>query len=146
MSDFPDAVHAKIEALCEKGDVLVENSKFDKALEQYEKALQLVPDPKTDYEAATWIYAALGDTYFFMQKYDAAKNSFYDALNCFQGQGNPFIHLRLGQRLFELNDPVNAADQLMRAFMAEGPEIFMEDDPKYLTFLKSQIDAETENK
>ena len=34
--------------------------------------------------------------------------------------GNGFIHLRLGQTLFELKQPDRAADELARAYMADG--------------------------
>ena len=40
-----------------------------------------VPLPKTDWETSTWIYTALGDTYFLNREYEKAKSNLYNALN-----------------------------------------------------------------
>jgi hypothetical protein len=40
----------------------------------------------------------------------------------------------------ELGDHDRAADELMRAYMGGGPDIFDEDDPKYLAFLRTRAD------
>lgn len=55
--------------LCEAGNVFVENKYLDKALESYNAALDLVPLPKDNWETSTWIYTAIGDTYFLMNEY-----------------------------------------------------------------------------
>jgi hypothetical protein len=61
--------------------------------------------------------------------------------------GNPFLHLRFGQCQFELGELDRAADELMRAYMAAGAEIFKDQDPKYIAFLKSRAkDIETPKK
>ena len=67
-------------------------------------------------------------------------NCFVNAVQCPDGLGNPFIHLRLGQAYFELENPEKAADELARAYMGGGVDIFMEDDPKYLSFLETRIE------
>ena len=59
-------------------------------------------------------------------------------MHCPDAIGNPFIHLRLGQCQFELGNPDRSADELMRAYMGGGPEIFGNDDPKYLEFLSTR--------
>jgi hypothetical protein len=56
--------------------------------------------------------------------------------------GNPFIHLRLGQAQLELGNEERAADELMRAFMGGGHEIFESDDQKYLDFLRTRADID----
>jgi hypothetical protein len=53
--------------------------------------------------------------------------------------GNPFLHLRLGQCRFELGDLDRAADELARAYMADGEDVFDGEDPKYLAFLKTRL-------
>jgi hypothetical protein len=47
--------------------------------------------------------------------------------------------MRLGQCQFELGNKERAADELARAYMAEGSEIFKEEDPKYFAFLKTRL-------
>src|SRR5262245_65567329 len=64
MAQLPQKVHDRIEALCKKGDALAEREKYPAALEQYWAAWDLLPEPKTDWEAATWILGAIGDANF----------------------------------------------------------------------------------
>ena len=55
--------------------------------------------------------------------------------------GNPFLHLRLGQCQFELGNLDRAADELMRAYMAGGPELFEDEDARYLRFLATRAEG-----
>ena len=45
-------------------------------------------------------------------------------MRCSDALGNPFIHLQLGQCQFELGNEQIAADELTRAYVAEGNDIF----------------------
>lgn len=56
-----DAVHERITALTDEGDALADANQFTEAIARFRSALAPVPDPKEDWEAATWIYAAIGD-------------------------------------------------------------------------------------
>ena len=58
--------------------------------------------------------------------------------NVLAGLGNPYVHLRLGQAYFELGNFDKSADELSRAYMGAGMDIFMEDDGKYLEFLETR--------
>ncbi len=51
--------------------------------------------------------------------------------------GNPFILLRLGQTYFELGNMKKAADELVRAYMGVGTEIFEGEDPKYFDLVRA---------
>ncbi|WBO64099.1 hypothetical protein [Streptomyces camelliae] len=83
---------------------------------------------------------AIGDARWRHRSFAEAYASFRDAVECPEGLGNPYIHLRLGQTAFELGHHDQAADELMRAYMGGGPGIFDEDDPKYLAFLRTRAD------
>ena len=58
---------------------------------------------------------------------------------CPGGLGNPFVHLRLGECCFDIGERDRAADELTRAYMGAGREIFAEEDPKYIEFLGTRI-------
>ncbi|MET4084212.1 tetratricopeptide (TPR) repeat protein [Pedobacter sp. UYP30] len=131
---------ALIEKLSEEGNVFVDNDNFDAAILKFEAALKIVPAPKNSYEASLWLYASLGDMYFFKQEYTLAKENFYNALNCPDGQVTGFVHLRLGQVLFNLEEKHKALDELLRAYMLEGKEIFENEDGQYLKYLKSNVE------
>ena len=101
----------------------------------------LLPEPKTDWEAATWILAAVGDANFLGGDYVAGRDNLGTAMHCPNAIGNPFLHLRLGQCHFELGELDRAADNLARAYLPEGKKLFENDDPKYLAFIKSKLNA-----
>lgn len=130
-------MHDQIADLCREGDALASAGRPDDARQKYIAALKLLPGESRQWEAATWIYVALGDVHFRSQDVDKAFKCFYNAVQCPKGLGNPYIHLRLGQLYFEQNNFDKAADELTRAYMGGGIDIFMEDDPKYLAFLES---------
>ena len=56
-------------------------------------------------------------------------------MHCPGAIGNPYVHLRLGEAQFELGEIQRAKDELARAYMGGGPEVFEGDDPKYLRFI-----------
>ncbi len=97
--------------MAESGDTLG-------AWKKFLDALQLVPEPKTDWEATTWLLASIGDMAFVRGKFDKARDALEDAVRCPNGLGNAFIHLRLGETLFELGDrsaqPMNLCGRTWR--------------------------------
>lgn len=135
-----DATHAEITALCSLGDDFVKAGEFELAKDKYLAALKLLPENHREWEAATWIYVAIGDVHFRMNNYEKAFKCFFNAVQCPKGLGNPYIHLRLGQLYYEQGNMVKAADELTRAYMGAGLKIFLEDDPKYLEFLETKIE------
>lgn len=134
-----DDTHRKICDLCAQGDELVDRREFERAFYCYRDALNLVPQPVENWEATTWILAAIGDLYWIEMKFGKALQAFEDAVRCPGGLGNPFIHLRIGQCCFELEMSDRAADELTRAYMGEGRDILETEDPKYLQFLESRL-------
>jgi tetratricopeptide (TPR) repeat protein len=137
--EMDDATFEKIEKLTAQANDLIDEDDFGQAIAVLNEALALVPAPKTDWEASTWIYATLGDVYFITEDYSKAKNAFYDAYNCPGGIENPFICLRLGESLFESNEMDKAKEYLLRAYMLEGNEIFEEEDEKYFALIKNIV-------
>lgn len=137
--EMDDALHARITAHTDLGNRLFEGESYSEALDEYWKALALIPEPVTDWEAGMWVYAAIGDCHFYMDDYENAHQAFARAVACPGGLGNWFIHLRLGEAQFELGNMDRAADELARAFMGEGEQAFAAEDPKYLAFLRTKL-------
>lgn len=138
MSELSEATHSEIQRLSAEGDALASERKYSEAIPVYWQGWDLLPEPKTDWEAATWLLAAIGDANFLSRDYSAGKDNLTSAMRCPNAIGNPFLHLRLGQCQFELGVLDRAADELMRAYMGAGTEIFKDQDPKYLRFLQSK--------
>lgn len=140
MKELPESVHQEITYLCKQGDDLSKEGRLHEAKKAYVDALRLLPEEHQEWEAATWIYTAIGDIHFRLGNFERASKCFQNAVQCPKGLGNPYIHLRLGQLFFEVGDLDRSADELTRAYMGAGLDIFMEDDPKYLEFLETRIE------
>jgi len=136
----PADVDARIQELSEQGNLLADQGKSREAIEKFIAALNLVPEPITDWEASTWLLASIGDMNFQLKAYQHAARALADAMHCPGAIGNPFLHLRLGQCQLELGDRKRAADELTRAYAIEGKDIFANEDRKYFAFLKTVID------
>ena len=136
-TELPDETYTGVQKLCAAGDAAAGRGDFDEAIGLYKRALKLLPTPVTKWDAATWIYTAIGDAYFASKNLPAALDAFDDAMRSPNAIGNPFLHLRRGQVLFDMGRKQSAGDELARAYMAEGDQIFESEDPKYLTFLRS---------
>lgn len=134
-----DTLHARIKQLSECGDKFVADGAYNDGLQCYMDALQLLPDPVEDWEAATWLLAAIGEAYYVQHNYQSALEAFTDALTCPGGMGNPFIHLRLGETQYELQNLDRAKDELARAYMGGGKDIFAQEDLKYLDWLGNYL-------
>ena len=136
--ELDDELHEKIRAHCARGDDLADRRRFADAITAYNEAWELIPEPKNNWEAATWVLAAIADSAYLGGYATAARDGIEYGMTCPGALGNPFMHLRFGQILFDSNEKDRAADELMRAYMGDGLEIFAQEDSKYLSFLKSR--------
>ncbi|HWB58094.1 MAG TPA: tetratricopeptide repeat protein [Chthoniobacteraceae bacterium] len=136
--ELPDNIYQKIEELSREGDSAAEAGDHDRAVSLFAQAFDLLPEPKFEWEAATWLLTALGDTYFLMGDYEDARIVLSHAMHCPDAIGNPFIHMRLGQAQFELGNMERASDELARAcIMGGGKDFFRNEDPKYFNYISS---------
>lgn len=137
-SELEPPLYDAIAECCARGDKLVDAGEFDEAITEYEKAWKLVPEPKNEWSASTWILTAIADASFLGGYKITAREALEYALTCPDALGNPFIHLRYGQVLLDAGEADAAAEELTRAYMGAGEEIFASEDPRYLSFLKSR--------
>lgn len=84
--------------------------------------------------------AAIGDANFRQRDYAAGCDNPGHAMHFPDTIGNPFLHLRLGQCRFEPDNLDRAADELMRACMGGGPELFEDEHGKDLRFLATRTE------
>lgn len=140
LQELPPNTYDQVTKLSAEGDRLAEANAYEEAIQKYNDAWQLIPEPKNDWEASTWLLTAIGDACFQACFFTSGTEAFEYALKCPAGFGNPFIHLRLGQCKFEKEDFTSAAEHLARAYMLEGKNIFAEDSPKYFEFLKTKLE------
>lgn len=133
-------VFANITEKCAEGDILLlKETEIDtkNAFMSYVDALNFLPDPFDSWHATGWILSRMGECCFRLSAFKKATQIYIDLMWVPGAIGNPWIHLRKGQIEFEQNDLERAADDLMRAYMGGGKEIFEKENNKYFDFLKS---------
>jgi len=140
MTELPPALHEQIKRLCADGDRLASRGLHEQAIATYNDAWSLMPEPATDWEASTWVLAAIGDAAFAGGFWTCGIDALQCALHCPAGATNPFVQLRLGQCQFERKQLDDAAGHLTRAYMLEGKDIFARENPKYFGFLQTRLE------
>ena len=55
MTELDPHLHTRINRFCEIGDTLAAEGKYNDAVAAYQYAWNLLPAPKENWEAATWI-------------------------------------------------------------------------------------------
>ncbi|AOY00315.1 M48 family metallopeptidase [Jeongeupia sp. USM3] len=138
MPAIPATLFAEIEALSDAGDALYEAGDYAQAIARYKAGYALVPAPKEEWEIGTSLLIAIGDTQFAAGDFARAVETLTAASFTPAGMGNPFVHLRLGQALFETGALDLAAESLQRIRGHGDDSIFDDEDPKYLAFLQSR--------
>src|SRR5574337_1286481 len=124
---LPTSTAARLDELSEAGNVAFDVGAMAKAIELWSLALELLPEPRVDWEAWTWLKASIGDAYLALGNAGAGEHALRDALSGPGGIGNPFVHFRLGQCLMAQGREPEACDPLLRAYMLEGGAIFAND-------------------
>ena len=133
--ELPDEIFDQIADLSEDGEDLFENEDFEEAIAKWNAALALLPEPKGKWEAALWLYTALGDGYRNIGDFDKALAAFNAAYEGVEGSTNPYVLYSIGATLYDLDRKDEAVVPLLKAYEMEGEEIFEEEGELYLAFL-----------
>lgn len=142
--ELTDQASEQIEELSEQGNEYFDDENYTEAIKIWKQALALIPKPQNGYAESQWLETSIGDAYFLSEEFAQALEHFQNAKNNIEANAyeNPFIMLRLGQSFLENNQPNEAKEYLLRAYMFEGEEIFEKDDTKYFEFLKQNVELE----
>jgi tetratricopeptide (TPR) repeat protein len=117
--------------MAEEGERQMASGDLRGAFRSLYEALNLLPEPRQQWNAAGWLLVGMGECAFRLGQWEAAVGPLQDAMICPGTLGNPWVHLRLGQVRYELDEKDRAADELARAYMGGGREVFEGEDPKY---------------
>ncbi len=127
-----------IKELCGQGYDDYDQRQFESALRLFYQAWLKLPKPQNNWREAGWVLTAIGDCYFRLHKYRQGCEALKSAIHCPDIQGNPFVHLRLGQCHFELGELVCARKHLKLAYDADTSS-FDKESPKYLAAIAELI-------
>ena len=137
--DLPSGIADKIDKFAESGNALLDDhGDWRGAIAEWQRALALLPQPATQWEAWTWLNASIGDACRLGKALPDARAALFDALNGPDGNSNPFILLRLGQTLVDLGESEKGVEYLLRAYMLAGNELFEGDASQYLQLLRDR--------
>lgn len=136
--ELPDDIHERITDLSEQGNDMLDAGNADGAIVVWRSALALLPEPKQKWDAAMWLHASIGDAQQQKGETEDALSSFRQAAASADGYANGFVQLGIGTCLYDLGRLEESTDPLLRAYMAEGEEIFEERAPKYMDHLRSR--------
>ncbi len=123
-----------LEQQASEGERLVDGD-APAAFRAFRAALELLPEPVQNWNAAGWLLVAMGECAIRTGDFAAALAPLKDAMHCPGTIGNPWVHLLLGRCRLELGDE-RAADELARAYMGGGRALFDELDPKYFALVE----------
>src|SRR5262249_49245742 len=133
---LPVETIAAIRSKGDDGERRMAAGDFRGAFVLFVEALKLLPDPREQWNAAGWLLVALGENAIRAGSFQAAEGPLTDAMLCPGTIGNPWVHLRCGQTRFELGQMDRAGDELARAYMGGGREVFEGQDPKYFALVE----------
>jgi tetratricopeptide (TPR) repeat protein len=137
--ELTDEQEEKVNSYAQKGNDEVEVENFEHAIGWFNKALAIIPEPKKSWLATGWLSACIGDACFNLNRYKEAIKHLLIAQEIYGPEdANPFVLLRLGQCYYHLHDEEFAKEYLLKTYMLEGPDMFL-DEPVYFDFLKSQV-------
>lgn len=137
MAELDNQTYAEIQRLSEKGEAEFEYEGGErKAITFWRQALNLVPEPHSDWEASLWLHTHIGDAQAELGQIDEALESYRKAYEAPDGHTNPYLLLQMGKLLHDRGDTDQAADMLLRAYMMEGEELFEDGDEDYLQALR----------
>ncbi len=137
-AELDDKQYEKITKLCDQGNKEFDKQHYDKAISIFKKTLKLVPNPKMDWEAGEWLYASIGDAYFFKNEYSLAIDYFREL---YDGWGiiNEFVLIRYGECLFETGEIERGKKLIFEAYMLGGKEIFICENEKYFELIPQEL-------
>lgn len=127
-TELSDDVHAAVSEKLAEGDNYMDMGAPQAAAEQYVAAIERLPQPYTQWEAAMMLYVALCDACLELSQYREAEQAGRFALESPDGKGNGYVWLRLGDALRGQDRDGEALEAYTSAYMLEGDELFDGED------------------
>lgn len=125
--ELSDETHRAIVELLAEGDNYMDLEAPQAAAEQYVAAIERLPQPYTQWEAALMLYIALADACLALTQYAEAERAARLALESPDGTGNGYVWLRLGDALHGQGRDGEALEAYTSSYMLEGEEIFADE-------------------
>lgn len=139
MDNLPDSLFKTICQILDEGDKARASEKYEDAIAFYQSAIDILPEPKSDWDMFTTLVISIGDTYYKTQQYTIADGYYATALKDGSGLNNPYVWYANGSNLVKMGETKAATDSLMRAYMLAGDEIFTIDNDEFKVYINDII-------
>ena len=137
MKDLEPELKAQVVELCNKAVEAQEEERFHASNRDLQQVYELLPEPKSEWKAYTWLLSSMADNHFEQKEYVAAFKKLEEVFIIDdESINNAYLCLRRGQCALELGHETLAKQLLSRAFELEGKELFDDEHSKYLKLAK----------
>ncbi|NQZ56403.1 MAG: hypothetical protein HRT88_02880 [Lentisphaeraceae bacterium] len=133
-NEFLDRDYDKFNQFYDEANDFFVKGKLDDALYIFAAALELIPEPKNEWEESIDVLAGIADVWFVKKDYQVCVDALNDALQCPDADQIAYLHFRLGQAYYELKDIPNATEAFYKAHLLDE-DIFEEESDIYFNLL-----------
>jgi tetratricopeptide (TPR) repeat protein len=133
-NEFLDRDYDEFTDYYDEANELFVKGKYDEALVLFAKALELIPEPKNEWEETIAVLAGIADVWFIKKDFQVCADALNDALLCPEADQVAHLHFRLGQALYELNEIPKATESFYKAHILDE-DIFEEESDIYFDLL-----------
>lgn len=134
LSEENEKLEETIVSAVEKGNELHDSKSYEEALDEYNKAWEMLPEPKLGWEIASWIAACIYSAYFDMTSFTKAKEWAEVALQTRSSDIDTSPLIDLGMVCYELGQYDESYKYFDDAYIYGKARAFKERPKKYLDF------------
>ena len=132
-------VFAAVRKHCNQGEAHMKERHVRQARESFIAAIKLLPEPLGQWNAAGWALLALGHAHVVTNDWQIARQVLSDAMWSPGVFGNPWAHRLKGQVHFALNERDRATDDLCRAYLMAGRDVFEGSGPECMALVEQVL-------
>ncbi|MEP2237455.1 MAG: hypothetical protein ABJI22_03775 [Maribacter sp.] len=135
--DIPVSIKDKVANI----DQITTNNDLDveSRVEELMKIYESLTDDQKRTRAGRYVIIHIAEVCFSERWIEDAFDNFNFAMQFKDTVGNPFLHLRLGQLNYLVQNKDKMHDDLSRALIMAGESIFKEEDPKLIEMVKAVL-------
>ena len=142
LSIFSSDLESKIIDLISRGNEFDDAKKFDEAINIYNQAYQLLPEPKLEWEMiSSWLTSCYFNAYFALKDYVKAKEWAELELKYRSSNIDVAPYIDIGMAAYELNQKKEFFNNFKRAYDYGKERPFKEYPKKYLDFFLEEMRA-----
>ncbi|MDF4203278.1 hypothetical protein PXD56_09950 [Maribacter sp. SA7] len=135
--DIPKSIADKVTEI----DKITSNKNLDvkSRVEELMKIYESLTDDQKRTRAGRYVIIHIAEVCFSERWIEDAFDNFNFAMQFKDTVGNPFLHLRLGQLNYLVQNKDKMHDELSRAIIMDGEAIFKDEDLKLIEMVKSVL-------